>query len=34
VRRRYTDVTLRERWGDPKSPSGEKTSTEIISKES
>ena len=31
MQRRYTEVTLRERWGDPKRPSGEKTSTESIS---
>jgi len=34
VRRRYTEVTLRERWGDPKSLCEEKTSTESISEDS
>ena len=33
VRRRYTEVTLREQWGDPKRPSGERISTESISED-
>ena len=34
MRRRYTEITLRERCGDPNRPSGEKTSTESISEDS
>ena len=33
MRRSYTEVTLRGRWGDPNRHAGEKTSTESISKE-
>jgi len=33
MRRRYTEVTLREQCVDPKKPSGEKTSTDSISQE-
>ena len=34
MRRRYTEVTLREWWGDPQRLSGEIISTESLSEKS